>query len=229
LILLVLAWMALSVTLVHRTVTSGHWPLSNQYESLMFLVWGVSTVYGIVLAAWFKSTEGLAPWVAAFTLLGLGAASLLDSTVEPLVPALQSNWLLIHVATTMLGYAAFTLGFVGAVAFLVKTANPGNPFDGTSLDLFLYRSGALGFCLLTLGIATGAVWANSAWGSYWSWDPKETWALITWLTYAGALHLRRMRNWRGRPFAWLMVGGFAVVLFTYFGVNYLLSGLHSYA
>jgi cytochrome c-type biogenesis protein CcsB len=227
---LALGWLALGSMLVHRWWISGHWPLSNQYESMLFLVWAVTAVYGGLLVFSFTSYAGLAPWVSAVTLVGLGTMSLLNPAVEPLVPALQSNWLLIHVAITMLGYAAFLVSFIGGTVYLIKFRRPAVVSEvETALDLLLYRASALGFWLLTLGIITGSIWANSAWGSYWSWDPKETWALITWLFYAGAIHFRRMRGWRGRPFAWLMVAGFAIVLFTYFGVNYLLTGLHSYA
>ena len=175
----------------------------------------------VCLSLSFPFRERLIPWVAGYAILSMGVASLLDSSIEPLVPALQSNWLLIHVASTLFGYASLTLAFLGALLCFGR--------GDASLDSFLYRSCALGFWLLTLGIATGAVWANSAWGSYWSWDPKETWSLVTWLFYAIAVHLRRTRGWREKRFAWLMVAGFGLVVFTYFGVNYLLSGLHAYA
>lgn len=248
---LVLGWLGLSVFLITRWQAAGRAPLSNQYESLIFLLWAVLAIYflfvSLALAEPFplrskdagrpeagrfpqvSALENLAPWVAGFVLMGMGVAALLNPTIEPLVPALQSNWLLIHVATTLLGYGALSLAFLGGLVYLLgrwfALDGPGK----SQLDEFLYKTSALGFWLLTLGIITGAVWANSAWGSYWSWDPKETWALVTWIFYAIAIHLRRTRGWRGKSFAWLSVAGFAFVVFTYFGVNYLLSGLHAYA
>lgn len=221
LVVLALGWLSLSIALGTRWHAAGRAPLSNQYESMLFFIWAVLALYFLFLSVSYPALEWLTPWVSAFALVSMGVVSLLDSSLEPLVPALQSNWLLIHVTSTLLGYAALTLAFLGGLVLLLS------PKD--FLDSFLLRSCALGFWLLTLGIVTGAVWANSAWGSYWSWDPKETWSLITWLYYAVAIHLRRTRGWREKSFAWLAVGGFALVVFTYFGVNYLLSGLHSYA
>lgn len=150
------------------------------------------------------------------------------------MPALKSNWLIAHVATCFFGYAAFAVAFGVSIMYLIKARNP----EKTSgilghiprlevLDELTHRMVLFGFLFLTAGIITGAVWANSAWGSYWSWDPKETWSLITWFVYATLLHARLMRGWQGKQIAYLSVLGFSAVLFTYFGVN-LLPGLHSY-
>jgi cytochrome c-type biogenesis protein CcsB len=130
-----------------------------------------------------------------------------------------------------LGYAAFALAFGAATLYLGqgRSRKPSAKLPSLAdLDRFIYQSVVLGFILLTLGILTGAVWAESAWGRYWSWDPKETWSLITWLIYAALLHARLVKGWQGRRIAWLAVLGFAAVLFTYFGVSFLLPGLHSY-
>ncbi|MBI4051966.1 MAG: cytochrome c biogenesis protein CcsA [Elusimicrobia bacterium] len=218
---LFLSWLEISLHLLLLWRASGHAPLSNQYESMMFLLWTVLTLF--VLFYFFSKfpLQGLVPALSLFLVLSLGVTSFLDSGVAPLVPALQSNWLLIHVITTMIGYAALSLGFLGGVVYW--------KFRGAHLDEFLYRAIQVGFWFLALGIITGAVWANSAWGTYWSWDPKETWALVTWLFYAIAIHLRRTRGWKNERFAWLAIAGFVFVVFTYFGVNYLLSGLHAYA
>ncbi len=211
----VLAW-ALGV----RWSEGGHAPLANQYESMVFLA------FCCVPLAFLASRNR--PWLVAMAglavVLLLGAAALFRGPAEPLMPALQSNWLLIHVAVSMAAYALFLLAALAAAWFVLKPERAGK-----ELDFFMYRSVAIGFFLLALSIVTGAVWANEAWGAWWSWDPKETWALITWIFYGLALHLRRVRGWRERRFAWLCLGGLACVLFTYFGVNYLLSGLHSYA
>jgi ABC-type transport system involved in cytochrome c biogenesis permease subunit len=158
-----------------------------------------------------------------------------EATIKPLMPALQSNWLAIHVITCFFGYAAFAVSFGISLLFLIQHRRevihegigwlPGS----TTLDEINYWSIGIGFPMLTVGIITGAAWAHYAWGSYWSWDPKETWSLITWFIYAAFLHARITRDWRGRRMAILSLIGFMAVLFTYFGVSYILSGLHSYA
>ncbi|MBI4179700.1 cytochrome c biogenesis protein CcsA [bacterium] len=220
-----IGWIALTVLLVSRWRAGGFAPLSNQYESLVSLVWCILLLHFALSAG--QTVSGISFWTALLSLLFLGIASLLDPAVRPLVPALQSNWLLFHVATTLLAYAALSLATLSSVIYLIRF-RPDGP-DLAGVDAFTFRAITLGFILLTVGIILGAVWANEAWGTYWSWDPKETWSLITWFVYAIAVHLRRLHKWRGKRFAWLAVAGFACVLFTYFGVNYLLAGLHSYA
>jgi len=150
------------------------------------------------------------------------------------VPALKSNWLIVHVITCFVGYASFAVAFGVSTMYLVTQRAPGGGGDllarfpaAEVLDELNYQLILFGFVFLTAGIITGAVWANSAWGRYWGWDPKETWSLITWFIYATLLHARMMRGWSGRRVAFLSIGGFMAVLFTYFGVN-LLPGLHSY-
>jgi cytochrome c-type biogenesis protein CcsB len=151
-----------------------------------------------------------------------------------LIPALKSNWLIAHVITCFLGYSGFAVGFGLSIMYLAKPDDSAKtgllaklPSSGV-IDELTHQMIMFGFLFLTIGIITGAVWANSAWGTYWSWDPKETWSLITWLIYATMLHLRMMRGWHGKKIAWVSILGFMAVLFTYFGVN-LLPGLHSYA
>jgi cytochrome c-type biogenesis protein CcsB len=153
-------------------------------------------------------------------------------------PALQSSWLTYHVTTVMLSYSAFALSFLVSVVYLLKRAGGGNEGRARllkalpsleTLDVFNYQIVAIGFPLLTIGIFTGAVWAATAWGRPWAFDPKETWSAITWLVYGVFLHTRLLGNWEGTRSAVVGVIGFAAVLFTYLGVNYLLPGLHSYA
>jgi len=158
--------------------------------------------------------------------------------ITPLIPALQSNWLTYHVITCFLGYSAFATSFVTSIVYLCK-AKKAEPRPApaaqellpslAAADEIIYKTIAIGFLMLTVGIITGSVWANYAWGSYWSWDPKETWSLITWFIYAAFLHARLTRGWRGRRAAIISIVGFCSVLFTFLGVNYLLAGLHSYA
>ena len=204
-------------------------PLSNFYESLIFFSWCLPA---LALMAFRRYLQGyLGALVAMLSTLLLAYASLggVDSRIKPLMPALKSNWLLIHVVTAFLGYAAFALAFGTAILYLFQERRPRPSLPPLPLlDSLIYRTTILGFLLLTLGIATGAVWAETAWGRYWSWDPKETWSLITWFIYAALLHARLLKGWHGRRIAWLAVLGFMAVLFTYFGVSFLLTGLHSY-
>ena len=160
----------------------------------------------------------------------------ISSHIQPLIPALKSNWLISHVITCFFGYAAFGVSFGLSIMYLVKRLDSPEkrniflrliPSQGI-LDDLNYQMIVIGFLMLTLGIITGSVWAHSAWGSYWSWDPKETWSLITWLIYAAVIHSRMVRGWNEKKLAILSMAGFFCVLFTYFGVNYL-AGLHSYA
>jgi cytochrome c-type biogenesis protein CcsB len=203
-------------------------PLSNFYESLVFFAWCLPA---LGLLAFRRELKGyLGGVVSLIAALLLAYASLgVDSSIRPLMPALTSNWLLIHVVTAFFGYAAFALAFGSAILYLFQERRPRPSLPPPAmLDRLIYRATILGFLLLTLGILTGAVWAESAWGRYWSWDPKETWSLITWFIYATLLHARLLKGWQGRRIAWLAVVGFMAVLFTYFGVSFLLSGLHSY-
>jgi cytochrome c-type biogenesis protein CcsB len=214
----------------------GYVPLSNMYESLIFFSWTIVLVYLILEFKYRQKIIGV--FVTPFAFLAIALTSIIpgiDAKITPLVPALQSNWLAIHVITCFLGYASFAVSFGISILYLIQDKK-GTQKEGATkwlpstsiLDEINYKSIVIGFPMLTLGIVTGAAWANYAWGSYWSWDPKETWSLITWFVYAAFLHARFTRDWRGRKAAILSVVGFSAVLFTYFGVNYLISGLHSY-
>jgi len=218
----------------------GHAPLSNMYESLVFASWAIMTIY--LVFEWRVRQRTLGVFPAFFSFLAMAYASFskdVDSKIQPLVPALKSNWLIAHVVACFLGYAAFAVSFGVSLLYLVRKSFPENPnphggfvafLPGASqLERFNYQLVLFGFLWLSVGIITGSVWANSAWGAYWSWDPKETWSLITWFIYAALLHARNLKGWKGERVAWLSVIGFGCVLFTYFGVNFLLSGLHSYA
>jgi cytochrome c-type biogenesis protein CcsB len=207
----------------------GHAPLSNLYESLVFFAWTMALALLIVRLKY--ATESVVLLGIPFIFLTMGSTFLMDPSIKPLIPALQSNWLIAHVITCFLGYAGFAISFVAALLLLISKASSflkANLPSEKILDDIVYKSIMVGFPLLTIGIVTGAAWADFAWGSYWSWDPKETWSLITWLVYAAFLHARLTRGWAGTKTALLSVLGFSAVLFTYFGVNYLLPGLHSY-
>ena len=216
----------------------GRAPLTNMYESLVFFAWCITLVY-LALEIRFK-VRIVGAFVMPFAAVAMAYASFstrMDSQISPLIPALQSNWLIAHVITCFIGYAAFVVATGLGVMYLLKESAGdrkgthgiiGSLPELKVIDDLTHRSILFGFLWFTAGIITGAVWANEAWGTYWSWDPKETWSIITWFLYALILHARFTRGWRGRRIAWLAVIGFFAVLFTYFGVNYLLSGLHSY-
>lgn len=212
---------SLSYYIGMRWYIAGRPPFSNMFESLVVLSWAIAIVAVFIDVRY--SVKNIASLTALASLLSIGYASLMDKKIAPLMPALKSNWLTIHVLTCFIGYAALTVAFVSSIVLLCKKT------DDANLDTISYKMVVFGFLFLTLGIITGSVWANSAWGTYWSWDPKETWSLITWFIYAIYLHVRFTKGWKGKGAAWLSVIGFMAMLFTYFGVNYLLPGLHSYA
>ena len=219
--------LALTGYLGIRWHEAGRAPFGNMFESLVLMAWAVPVVFFLLFAR--LRTAWLTAPTALLSVLSLAYASTYGSDIQPLMPALQSNWLFVHVFTCFLGYAGLAVAFAAAIAYLsLGRASPMGDPAAAMRETAMIRATAFGFFFLTVGIVTGAVWANAAWGTYWSWDPKETWALITWLVYALFLHSRRTAGRRGRRSAWLSILGFASVLFTYFGVNLLMSGLHSY-
>jgi len=215
----------------------GRAPLTNLYESLVFFALTIAIVYLIMEKKFGIKTAGA--FVTPFPFLIMAYASLNPNEIQPLVPALQSNWLISHVVTCFIGYAAFAVSFGVSFLYLFKArAERRQTKKGDTLLDYLpgadlldevgYKTIAIGFPLLTIGIITGAFWANVAWGTYWSWDPKETWSLIVWLIYAAYLHARITKGWKGKKAALLSIVGFSATLFCYLGVNLILSGLHSY-
>lgn len=247
--------------LLNRWIVNGYFPLSNLYESLLFLTWCITFTHifleyqynNIIIGAISTPISLFIIAFASFTLpLDMQKAS-------PLVPALRSNWLMMHVTIMMISYAVLIIGSLLSILFLIISINENIDVQGSSikqtnkvykihdntitlnqkininkltllesLDNLSYRTIGLGFPLLTIGIIAGAVWANEAWGTYWSWDPKETWALITWLIFASYLHSRFTKSWSGKKPAILASIGFLVVWICYLGVNFLGQGLHSY-
>jgi cytochrome c-type biogenesis protein CcsB len=216
-----------TLIIVTRTIETGHAPFSSMYEFAVAFTWGI-LLAGIIFRRRYKT--------AAIQNMGLIVALLLTifalvqfSKPASLVPALQQSALLsAHVASAVVAYGTLTIGFGAAVLFLLQTRyHPAWIPEAEVLDNISYRSAIIGFPFLTLLIVLGALWADIAWGSYWSWDPKETASLVTWLIYAGYMHARVMRGWRGTRAAILLIAGFAAILLTFFG-NYIFSGLHSY-
>ena len=240
-IVLVIGFLDNSAGIILRWIESyqmgyGHALFSNMYESLVFFSWTVAILYIFVELKYKESIIGV--FASPLIFLAIASASFdptVSNKISPLIPALKSNWLIAHVITCFLGYSGLAVAFGFSIMYFVKPRN--SEFDSIFaklpswelIDELTYQMVIFGFLFLTIGIITGAVWANSAWGTYWSWDPKETWSLITWFIYAIFMHLRVMRGWSGKNLAWVSIIGFIAVLFTYFGVNYFLSGLHSYA
>lgn len=313
-----IANLCIAALLGARWLEAGYFPLSNLYESLFFLTWGITTIHLVAENMSRSRLVGVVTAPVAMSITAFAALTLPSEMQqsEPLVPALKSNWLMMHVSVMMLSYAALMVGALLAIAFLIVTRGQNVELRGSSvgtggyrskdgeaarpyyrlqrhgndstpqppatpssvltmasspqsngagntavlnlvtngastvsevsevstsptlspvrlsladtLDNISYRIIGLGFPLLTIGIIAGAVWANEAWGTYWSWDPKETWALITWLVFAAYLHARITRGWQGRRPAILAATGFLVVWICYLGVNLLGKGLHSY-
>ena len=228
-----------------RWIISGYFPLSNLYESLLFLDWCL--LFILIIAEAKTRTKLVGAVILPITFLIISLASLILPTqmqeASPLVPALQSNWLMMHVSMMMLSYATLILGSLLSILFLViqkvttakseillakQNITQSKAQLLENIDTWSYRTIGLGFPFLTIGIIAGAVWANEAWGSYWSWDPKETWALITWLIFAAYIHARLTKGWVGEKAALLGSIGFVIVWICYLGVNFLGQGLHSY-
>ncbi len=222
-----------TAALVCRGIGAGRLPLTNQYEFATCFAWGLCLVC-LVFVFRYRFTV-LGAFAAPVIFLIIGYAAMQSREVRELMPALRSNWLGFHVSTAIIAYGAFGVSFVLAVIFLLRDRIRAQGFldrhipDREKLDVIGYRSVSLGLLFLTFTIVTGAIWAERAWGSYWSWDPKETWSLVTWIVYAIYLHLRVRRGWEGRAAAVFAAVGFLCVLFTYIGVNTFLPGVHSYA
>lgn len=223
--------------LVLRLLLAERAPLSNMYESIVFAIWGLILIGGIFELVYRRGAIGLA--TAGFGCVVMVIVSFFPihlTRIEPLRAVLNSSWLTYHVVTVMLSYSAFMLSFVFSLLYLIKDMTHERVLKWlpkkATLDLLNYRAIQIGWPLLTFGIFSGAVWANTAWGLAWSWDPKETWSLITWFIYTIFLHLRIRQGWRGRKTALAAIIGFLAVLVTWFGVSYLpllSGGLHSYA
>jgi len=224
-----------TLALILRTVESGHAPFTNMYESLSFFAWGSILAYIIIERKYRIQKAGPYFLLIVIALMSFASSPLMPKEAAPLVPALQSYWLWLHVSVTLLGEAFFAVAFVTSIMYLVANSREKKgkmklAISSEKLDSISYRSIAIGFPLFTLGgLIFGMIWAYKAWGTYWSWDPKEVWSLITWFFFALYLHTRIVMGWKGRRSAYIAIIGFLAAMFTYFGVNYLLAGLHSYA
>ncbi len=218
----------LFVTTVQRSIEINFVAVTNTFESLVFFAACVMLIlffyriqkrWTVVPLIQFGAT------IVGIFLLAVASSPIAPDTIKPPIPALQSYWLVMHVIFSFIGEAFFVVGFVTAIYYLAVRDEE----KKKNADRMLYTSIAIGYPIFTAGaLVFGAIWAETAWGSYWSWDPKETWALVTWLTYTAFLHSRLVKRFRGKVSAYLSIIGFVFTIFTFFGVNYLLSGFHSY-
>lgn len=221
--LAIIGWLSNFITLAYHVFYSQRLPLTNGYEFILSFAFITAGLYLFYERRWQNSAAGAAVMLINVLLI-VSIMSLMPQQIgqaAPLMPALKSPWLISHVLTAIAAYSAFAL--VSGLALVNMK------FDDPAIDNDIFKISSLGFVMLTLSIVLGAIWAEQVWGSYWTWDPKETWALITWIIYAIYLHLHRQRGWRGKKARILLIAGFIMVLFTFFGVNFLLPGLHSYA
>ena len=224
---LLLSWLALTITLTAHAIQAGHIPATDMFEFSLSFGWGILTV--ILVFRWRQNNDMISAAGALVTLAMLVYAFTLPVQHQPLSPTLSQTWLLnLHVSCAIIAYGLFALGFVCGVLYLAGRRITASliPTPDT-LDRLGYRSTSAGFCFMTVVIIVGSIWAEIAWGSYWSWDPKETAALVTWLVYGGYLVTRLALGWRDSRSSWFLVIGFMAVLVTFFG-NYFFGGLHSY-
>jgi cytochrome c-type biogenesis protein CcsB len=232
--LLFCSFLAQTVGLALRGASVGTLPVTNTYESLVFYGWVFALGYTVLIMIArvperVRSMIGAAVCLLITAFMALASSPLLSPAVVPLVPALRSQWLALHVSFVFIGEGFFTIAFVSSLLYLFGSRDPKRSEHLDLLDKLAYRAIAIGFPFFTLGgLFFGAIWAKHAWGRYWGWDPKETFMLVTWLVYVLYLHMRIQRDWRGRRTAWIAVAGFLLALFTFAGVNYLVRGLHSY-
>lgn len=222
--------------IVLRYVQAGHTPITSQHEAVVFFAW--ATTWAYLSFRWRYTVKNFGTFVSLNVLCLILVASISSREITPLLPALQSVWLPIHGGVSLLAYGFLSLAFCGGLMYLLlerelKSKKFGYFFARfpslDSLDQLNNHCLAAGFVFLTLGIVTGSIWARQAWGAYWQWDPKETWSLITWFLYLVQLHQRFTVGWRGKKAAVMAIIGFASVIFTLWGVTYLLGGVHSYA
>lgn len=220
-----------TVSLVIRGMGAGRIPLTNQYEFAVSFAWGIALCFIVVERRY--SFRALGAFALPVIFIIVGYAAMQSKDIRPLMPALQSSWLTIHVSTAVISYGSFGVSFALSCMYMMKQKLKGDFFDRQmptleKLDFLTYRVISFGYLFLTLVIITGAIWAERAWGRYWAWDPKETWSLITWIIYSVYLHVRLVRGWKGKSAAIFAIAGFICVIFTYIGVNTLLPSVHSY-
>lgn len=222
--------------ILSRYLIAGNTPITSQHEAVTFFAWSVTWAY--LSFHWRYSVRNFGTFVSILVLIMLVIAAVASRAFNPLAPALQSMWLPVHAGVSVMAYGFLALAFCGGVMYLLQERELKSKRFGffysrlpslESLDQLNNHCLTAGFVFLTLGIITGSIWARQAWGTYWQWDPKETWSLITWFLYAAQIHQRLTAGWRGKRAAVMTIVGFCSVVFTLWGVTFLLGGVHSYA
>ncbi len=222
--------------ILSRYLIAGYTPITSQHEAVTFFAWSVTWAY--LSFHWRYSVKNFGTFVSILAMIMLVIAAFASRTFQPLAPALQSMWLPVHAGVSVMAYGFLALAFCGGLMYLLQERELKSKRFGffynrlpslESLDQLNSHCLTTGFVFLTLGIITGSAWARQAWGTYWHWDPKETWSLITWFLYAAQIHQRLTYGWRGKRAAVMAIVGFCSVLFTLWGVTFLLGGVHSYA
>lgn len=222
--------------ILSRYLIAGYTPITSQHEAVTFFAWSVTWAY--LSFHWRYSVKNFGTFVSILAMIMLVIAAFASRSFQPLAPALQSMWLPIHAGVSVMAYGFLALAFCGGLMYLLQERELKSKRFGffynrlpslESLDQLNSHCVTTGFVFLTLGIISGSAWARQAWGTYWHWDPKETWSLITWFLYAAQIHQRLTYGWRGKRAAVMAIVGFCAVLFTLWGVTFLLGGVHSYA
>jgi cytochrome c-type biogenesis protein CcsB len=235
-LLLVLSGVLQTLYILARYQLAGHTPITSQHEAVVFFAW--ATTWAYLSFRWRYSVKNFGAFVSLLIFLLLVLSALSSREVSQLLPALQSWWLPVHAGVSLLAYGFLSLAFCGGLMYLLqerelKSKRFGYFFQRLpsldALDQLNSHCLTAGFVFLTLGIITGSIWAKQAWGTYWQWDPKETWSLVTWFIYLLQIHQRFTVGWRGKRASVMAIFGFAAVVFTLWGVTYLLGGVHSYA
>ena len=225
-----------TLNLIMRYLEAGHTPITSQHETVSFFAWSIAWCY--LSFRWRYTVKNFGTFVSVLTVILMFVAAMASREILPLVPALQSWWLPFHASVSIVAYGFLALACIGGIMYLLQEREIKRKRFGLfysrlpsleALDTLNHHCLSVGFPLLTLGIITGSIWAKQAWGAYWHWDPKETWSLITWFLYAALVHQRFTTGWRGRPAAIMTIVAFVAVLFTLWGVTYLLGGIHTYA
>lgn len=225
-----------SLYILSRYFIAGHTPITSQHEAVTFFAWSVTWAY--LSFRWRYTVKNFGTFVSLMVVILLLLAATVSREFSPLAPALQSLWLPVHAGVAVIAYGFLALAFIGGIMYLLQERELKSKRFGfffsrlpslDALDQLNSHCLTAGFVFLTLGIITGSVWARQAWGTYWQWDPKETWSLITWFLYAAQIHQRFTAGWRGKRAAVMAIVGFSSVIFTLWGVTYLLGGVHSYA
>ncbi len=223
-------------TIIARYFEAGHTPITSHHETVSFFAWSVAWCY--LSFRWRYTMKNLGTFASIFVLVLMLIASFASQEIIPLSPVLQSWWLPVHASVAMVAYGFLALAGIGGVMYLLQEREIKRKRFGVfysrlpsldALDKLNHHCLSVGFLLLTLALITGSIWAKQAWGAYWHWDPKETWSLVTWFLYAGVVHQRFTVGWRGRRAAILSIIAFISVLFTLWGVSFLMKGVHTYA